>query len=103
MKELSEIFPRSHWLSTKQLIYGKEVKVPFQGIFSQTFNSELFFSMLFVKRGESDYITRGLVKFESVDLKIQIVNIGTTLNPWPVFSSIVPFFMTNLKIDQQNC
>ena len=55
-------------------------------------------SKLFVKRRESDYIARGLVKFERVDFKNQIANIGTTLKPWPVFKSIVSFFWTNLKI-----
>ena len=33
----------------------------------------------------SDYITRGLVKFERVDSKNQIVDIGTTPRPWSVF------------------
>jgi hypothetical protein len=40
---------------------------------------------LFVKRREGNYIDRGLVKFERVDFKNQIANIGTTLKPWSVF------------------
>ena len=33
----------------------------------------------------SDYIARGLVKFERVDSKNQIADIGTAPRPWPVF------------------
>jgi hypothetical protein len=33
----------------------------------------------------SDYISRGLVKFERVDSKNQIDDIGTAPRPWPVF------------------
>jgi hypothetical protein len=32
----------------------------------------------------SDYITRGLVKFERVDSKNQIADIGTAPRPWPL-------------------
>ena len=33
----------------------------------------------------TDYIARGLVKFERVDSKNQIADIGTAPIPWPVF------------------
>ena len=33
----------------------------------------------------SDYISRGLVKFERVDSTNQIADIGTAPRPWPVF------------------
>jgi hypothetical protein len=33
----------------------------------------------------SDYIARGIVKFERVDSKNQIADIGTAPRPWPVF------------------
>jgi hypothetical protein len=33
----------------------------------------------------SDYISRGLVKFQRVDSKNQITDIGTAPRPWPVF------------------
>jgi hypothetical protein len=32
----------------------------------------------------SDYISRGLIKFERVDTKNQIADIGTAPRPWPV-------------------
>ena len=32
-----------------------------------------------------DYISRGLVKFERVDTKNQVADIGTAPRPWPVF------------------
>ena len=38
----------------------------------------------------SDYIARGLVKFERVDSKNQIADIGTTPRPWPVFQKHRP-------------
>ena len=38
----------------------------------------------------SDYISRGLVKFERVDSKNQIADIGTAPRPWPVLQGHRP-------------
>jgi hypothetical protein len=38
----------------------------------------------------SDYISRGLVKFERVDSTNQIADIGTAPRPWPVFQRYRP-------------
>ena len=50
----------------------------------------------------SDYISRGLVKFERVDTKNQIAGIGTAPRPWPVLQRHRPidFILLDLFISE---